>query len=109
MKYFFPTYTDRPTVSKRSLRYLFDAPQGSCPNVSVTIQIDNIEDVAPLTYELTVSSSAGCVLQKCPMVVSPGERVLTVTLLEGVDYTATLEASNDCGPSSTTVPIRPGK
>ena len=102
-------YTDPPAISERSLQYLIDDAKGSCPNVSVTIQIDDIKDVAPLTYELTVSSSAGCMLQKCPMVVNPGERVLTVTLLEGVDYTATLEVSNDCGPSSTTVPIRPGK
>ena len=78
----------------------------TCPNVSVVLQLDEIEGIG-LTYELTVSSSDGCVLQECPMLLSPGERILKNALLNGVDYTATLVVSNDCGSDSTTVPLQP--
>ena len=82
--------------------------QESCPNVSVRIQVAEIPDVAPLTYQLSVSSSDGCVLSECPMLVSPGERVLNRTLMNGVNYTAMLTVSNDCGPGSIIVPFPAG-
>ena len=99
--------TGAPVVPQESLQYRID--NQSCPNVSVLIKIAEIQDIATLTYELTVSSFAGCALPECPMLLSPGERILTLTLLNGVDYTATLEVSNDCGSGNTTVLIQPGK
>ena len=100
--------TDAPVVPQESLQYRINS-QESCPNVSVLIQFAEVKDIAPLTYKLTVSSSDGCVLQECPLLLSPGERTLTLTLLNGVNYTATLEVSNDCGSGNTTVSIQPGK
>ena len=94
-------------VPQESLQY-FISSQESCPNISVLIRIAEIEDIVPLTYELTVSSAAGCALQECPMLLSPGERIQTLTLLNGVNYTATLEVSNECESNSTTVSIQPG-
>ena len=99
--------TDIPTVPQGSLQY-FIISQESCPNISVLIEIAEIKDVATLTYELTVSSAAGCVLPECPMMLNLGQRILTLTLLNGVNYTATLEVSNDCGTGNTTVLIQPG-
>ena len=96
---------DGPVVTQETMQVFLS--NETCPNVSLQIQIDKIQNIAPLTYELTVSSSDGCVLQVCPMLVSPGERVLTITLLDGVDYNAVLEVSNDCGSDSTIVPIQP--
>lgn len=101
---FYPT--DAPVVTQTSLQYYIRS-QESCPNISVLIQIDEIQDIATLTYELTVSSSDSCALPECPMQLNPGERVLTITLLNGVNYTATLEVSNDCGTGNTTVSIQP--
>ena len=72
------------------------------------IQVDEIQDIAPLTYKLNVSSSDGCVLQECPMMLSRGQRILTITLMNGVHYTATLEVSNYCGINQTTLLIQPG-
>ena len=105
---FLYTCTDAPMVTLRSLQTYLTNSQENCPNVSVTIEIEEIIDVAPLTYELNVSSSAGCALQECPMLLSPGERNLNMTLLDGVNYTAMLTVSNDCGSGSTTVSIHPG-
>ena len=99
--------TDVPMIPQGSLQH-FISSQESCPNISVLIQIVEIQDIATLTYELDVSSSDGCVLEECPMLVSPGERILTVTLVNGVNYTATLEVSNDCGSNRTTVLIQQG-
>ena len=83
--------------------------QENCPNnVSVLIQFDEIQNLATLTYQLRVLSSDGCALQECPMLLSSGERVVTVTLLDRVDYTATLIVSNDCGSGTSTIQIRPG-
>ena len=65
-----------------------------------------VNDIATLTYKLNVSSSDGCALHECPMLLNPGERVLT--LMNGVHYTAMLTVSNDCGSGSTTVSIHPG-
>jgi len=95
-------------VPQGSLQY-FISSQENCPsNVSVLIQFDEIQNLATLTYQLSVLSSDGCALQECPMLLTPGERVMTVTLLDRVDYTATLNVSNDCGSGNTTIPIRPG-
>lgn len=93
-------------VTQGSLQY-FIHNQESCPNISVLIQIDEIQDVGALIYELTVSSSDGCALPECPMQLNPRERVLTITLLNGVNYTAMLLVSNDCGSGNTTVSIQP--
>ena len=101
---FYPT--DAPVVNQTSIQY-FIGSQESCPNISVMIQIDEIKDVGTLTYELTVSSSDGCALPECPMQLNPQERVLTITLLNGVNYTAMLAVSNDCGSGNTTVSIQP--
>lgn len=81
----------------------------NCPNVAVLFLAHERQGVVPLKYELYVSSSDGCALQECPMLLSPGDRTLTLTLLNGVNYTATLEVSNDCGSGNTTVSIQPGK
>ena len=94
-------------VPQESLQY-FIRSQESCPSISVLIQIAEIEDIATLTYELTVSSAAGCALQECPMLLNPGQRILTLVLLNGTDYNATLEVSNDCGSNSTTILIQEG-
>ena len=80
--------------------------QETCPYVSVVLQLEEIEGIG-LNYELTVSSSDGCALQECPMLLSPGERILENALLNGVDYIATLVVSNDCGSDSTTVLLQP--
>ena len=82
--------------------------QESCPNVSVTIEIEEVQGEGPLTYKLNVSSSVGCALQECPMLVSPGERIVNMTLTNGVNYTAMLTVSNDCGTGSTTISMHPG-
>ena len=95
-------------VTTEHLRVLPINDQESCPNVSIRIQVDEIQDIAPLTYTLNVSSSDGCVLPECPMLVSPGERVLNMTLLNGVNYTAMLTVSNDCGSNSTIVSFPAG-
>lgn len=100
-------FTDSPVVPQGSLRH-FIRSQESCPNVSVLIQIVEIQNLATLTYELTVFSSDGCVLQECPMLLNPEERILIVSLMNGMNYTATLEVSNDCGFNSTTILIQPG-
>ena len=84
---------------------VFFTTKETCPNVSLLIQIDEIQNIATLTYELTVSSSDGCVLQECPMLVS--ERIPIITLKDGMDYNATLVVSNDCGSWNITVPIQP--
>ena len=78
----------------------------NCPNVAVLFLVHERQGVVPLKYELYVSSSDGCALQECPMLLNPGERVLSVTLIDGVEYNATLVVSNDCGSGSTTVPIQ---
>ena len=88
------------------LQYSFINRQEICPDVSVSIQITQVVGVG-LTYNLTVSSSDGCVLQECPLLVSPGERLLNITLMDGIEYNATLVVSNDCGSGSTTVSIQP--
>ena len=93
-------------VTQGSLQYFIHS-QENCPNISVLIQIDEIKGVGTLTYELTVSSSDGCALPECPMQLNPQERVLTITLLNGVNYTAMLAVSNDCGSGNTTVSIQP--
>ena len=100
-------YIDRPEVTQGMLQHVVITGDENCPNVSVLILIGEIQDIAPLTYKLTVSSSDGCALQECPMLLSPGQRTLTLTLLNGVNYTATLEVSNGCGSNSTTVLIHP--
>ena len=101
--------TDPPIVPQGSLQY-FISSQESCPNnISVLIEIAEIKHIATLTYKLDVSSSAGCALPECPMLLSPRQRILTLTLLNGVNYTATLEVSNDCGSGNTAVSIQPGK
>ena len=79
----------------------------NCPSVAVLFVIHETQDVVPLNYELNVSSSDGCALQECPMLLSPGERILSVTLMDDVEYNATLVVSNDCGSGSTTVPFQP--
>ena len=94
-------------VSQSSLQ-VTSYNQERCPNVLVMIEIEEIQDVAPLTYKLNVSSSDGCVLPECPMLLSPGERILNMTLMDGVNYTAMLTVSNDCGSGNTTVSIHPG-
>lgn len=99
-------FTDTPMVTQEMLQYFII--NTSCPTISVLIQINEIQDIATLIYRLNVSSYAGCALQQCPMLLSPGQRVLTFDLMDGVNYTATLEVSNDCGSSSTTVLIQPG-
>ena len=100
--------TDVPMVPQDSLQH-FISSQENCPSISVLIQITEIEDIATLTYKLNVSSDdGGCALQECPMMLSPRERILTITLMDNVSYTATLEVSNDCGSNSTRVIIQPG-
>ena len=89
------------------LQHFFIASNENCPNVAVLFVIHEIPDVAPLNYELNVSSSNGCALEECPLLLRPGERVRSVTLMVGVNYTATLVVSNDCGSDSTTVQIHP--
>ena len=100
-------HTDAPNVTERSLHY-FPNSQENCPNVPVTIEIEEIQNIAPLTYKLNVSSSDGCVLHECPMLLSPGERIVNMILTDGVEYTALLAVSNDCGSGSTTLSINPG-
>ena len=95
-------------VTTEHLQVLPIDSQESCPNVSVRIQVAEIPDVAPLTYKLSVSSSDGCLLPECPMLVRPGERVLNMTLMDGVNYTAMLTVSNDCGSDNTTVSFPAG-
>ena len=99
--------TDAPVVTERSLQVTY-INQERCPNVSVTIEIEEIKDIAPLTYKLIVSSSDGCALQECPMLINPGERILNMTLMDGVNYTVMLTVSNECGYGSITFPIHPG-
>ena len=94
-------------MPQRSLQY-FTNGQEICPNISVTIEIEEIEDIALLTYKLNIFSSTGCVLQECPMLLKSGERILNITLMDGVNYTAMLIVSNDCGSGSTSVSIQPG-
>ena len=89
------------------LQYYVIMGNESYPNVSVLILINETQGVVPLTYELNVYSSDGCVLQECPMLLNPGQKTLTVTLMDGEDYNATLVVSNDCGSDSTTIPIQP--
>ena len=89
------------------LQYSFINNQGICPNVSAVIQLDEVAGIG-LTYELSLLSSYGCVLQDCPMLVRPGRRVLNITLMDGENYTAMLVVSNDCGSDSTAVLIQPG-
>ena len=101
-------YTDAPNVTERSLQHYFLNSQESCPNVPVIFEIEEIQDIAPLTYKLNVSSSDGCVLQECPMLLRPGERILSMILTDGVEYTAMLTVSNECGSGSTTLSINPG-
>ena len=88
------------------LRY-FIISDKNCPNISVLIQVGEIQNIASLTYKLTVSSSDGCVLQECPMLLSPGERIVNMTLLDGENYTASLVVSNDCGSRGTKISIQP--
>lgn len=100
--------TDAPVVTTEHLQILpINSPE-SCPNISVMIQVGEIRDIAPLTYKLNVFSSDGCALQECPMLVGPGELNLNMTLMNGVNYTAMLTVSNDCGSGNTTVSIQPG-
>ena len=94
-------------VSQSSLQ-VTNYNQERCPNVSVTIEIGEIQDIAPLTYKLNVSSTDGCALQECPMLLSPGERILNMTLMDGVNYTAMLTVSNDCGSGNASTSIYPG-
>ena len=94
-------------MPQRSLQY-FTNGQEICPNISVTIEIEEVENIALLTYKLNIFSSTGCVLQECPMLLKPGERILNITLMDGVNYTATLIVSNDCGSDSISVSIQPG-
>ena len=98
--------TDPPIVPQGSLQY-FISSQESCPN-NISVLIQEIKHIGTLTYKLDVSSSAGCALPECPLLLNPGQRILTLTLLNGVNYTATLEVSNDCGSNNTTIPIHPG-
>ena len=100
--------TDAPVVTAEHLEVRFINSQESCPNVSVQIQVAEIQDIAPLTYKLNASSSDGCVLQECPMLLSPGEKIVNLTLMNGVNYTAMLTVSNDCGSGSTTVSFPAG-
>ena len=96
---------DAPTAPAGMMQYVINN-QSICPNVSVTIKFNETKGIG-LIYKLTVSSSAGCALQECPMVLSPKERTLNITLSVGVNYTVTLVVSNDCGSDSTTVLIQP--
>ena len=100
--------TDAPIVPRESLQYFISCQECYPNGISVLIQVDEIQDIAPLTYKLNLSSPDGCVLQECPTLLSPRQRSLTITLLNGVNYTATLEVSNDCGSNNITVPINPG-
>ena len=93
-------------VSEGILRY-FISSKKNCPNISVLIQVGEIQNIAPLTYELTVSSSDGCALQECPLLLTPGQRILTVSLRDGVNYTASLVVSNDCGSGGSSISIQP--
>ena len=88
------------------LRYLI-VDKKNCPNISVLIEVGEIQNIAPLIYKLNVSSSDACVLQECPTLLRPGQRILTVTLLDGVNYTASLVVSNDCGSGDASVSIQP--
>ena len=89
------------------LQHFFIMSNENCPKIAVLFVIHEIDDKAPPNYELNVSSSDGCALEKCPMLLSRGERIRSVTLSAGVNYTATLVVSNDCGSGSTTVQIHP--
>lgn len=102
----FSTFTDTPMVTQEMLQYFII--NTSCPSISVLIQFDEIQDIATLIYKLNVSSPDGCALQECPMLLSPGQRLPAITLMDGGNYTATLVVSNDCGSDSTTVLIQPG-
>ena len=105
LKYYLCVSTDVPRATQESLQHFFVSNQEMCPNVSVVILLDEIEGVG-LTHELTLSSSDDCVLQECPMLLTPGERI-NITLMDGVEYTGTLLVSNDCGNDSTLVSIHP--
>ena len=72
------------------------------------IEIEEMEDIATLTYKLNVSSSDGCVFQECPMLLKQGQRIVNMTLLNGVEYTAMLTVLNGCGSGSATVLFYPG-
>ena len=83
--------TDAPVVPQNVLQY-FIKDQDSSPNMSVLIQIAEIQHVSTLTYKLNVSSpDDGCVLQECPMLLGRGQRILTLTLMDCVNYTAMLD------------------
>ena len=102
----FPS-VDAPVATLGMLQHFFVMSNENCPNVAVLFVIHEVQDVVPLNYELNVSSSDGCALQECPMLLSPGERIRSVTLMNDVEYIATLVVSNDCGSDSTTVAIQP--
>ena len=97
--------TDAPTAPAGMMQYSINN-QSTCPNVSVTIQLNEAMGIG-LTYKLTVYSPVGCALQECPMVLSPQTKIVNISLLVDVNYTATLMASNDCGSVNTTVVIHP--
>ena len=95
-----------PQVPNQVLQVRVD--RYNCPNISGVIRVDGIDDVTPLSYELTVSSSDGCAMQPCPMLLTPEQRAgLNFTLLAGVNYTVMLVVSNDCGFDYVTVHIQP--
>ena len=102
----FPS-VDAPVATLGMLQHFFLVSNEMCPNVAVLFVIHEMQHVVPLNYELIVSSSDGCTLQECPMLLSRGERIRSVTLMDGVHYTATLVVSNGCGSGSTTVSIIP--
>lgn len=96
--------TGKPVVSAEILHVSLN--RYDCPNILGKIQVHEIDDVAPLAYELTVSSSDGCALQTCPMLLTPEERTgLNITLRAGVNHTIKLEVYNDCGSDHTTFQI----
>jgi len=78
-----------------------------CPNVLIVVQFDELDSIIRLTYELNVSSSIGCELVECPMLLSTEQRNLSFILRDNVSYTLTLIVLNDCGSDSTTVTIQP--
>lgn len=96
---------DVPTINEQMLNVTTD--MGLCPRPSIRVRFGEVQSILGLTYKLSISSSVGCALMECPMVLSTEEKDLNFTLNDNVIYTVTLTVSNECGSDNITVTIQP--
>lgn len=92
---------------------ILDATSGAtmdfCPNVSIQVQVrfGELESIIGLKYQLDISSSMGCELEECPLLLRTEQENWNFFLRDDVNYTVTLMVLNDCGSDRTTVTIHP--